>query len=160
MSPIDVIRVDQPSPRSAPFVVMPDQHEPLNVVGEQITVLASGAQTGSYELFRQLGPEGSGPPPHTHPWDESFYVISGEVTFGINGREAVAVPGTLVHFPAGTVHGFRFGKGGSEMLSITSREGASHLFADVDREVSPDDPDLARLIEVSGWHGLEVFPPN
>jgi len=79
----------------------------------------------------------------------------------INGREAVAVPGTLVHFPAGTVHGFRFGKGGSEMLSITSREGASHLFADVDREVSPNDPDLARLIEVSGWHGLEVFlPPN
>ena len=32
--------------------------QPLNVVGEHITVLASGAQTGSYEIFRQAGPEG------------------------------------------------------------------------------------------------------
>jgi quercetin dioxygenase-like cupin family protein len=50
---------------------------PLNIVGEQVTVLASGAQTGSYEVFRQVGPEGSGPPPHSHPWDEAFYVIGG-----------------------------------------------------------------------------------
>ena len=39
-------------------------------------MLASGAQTGGYEIFLQVGPEGSGPPPHNHPWDESFYVTS------------------------------------------------------------------------------------
>ena len=32
---------------------------------------------------------------------------------------------TLVHLPAGTVHWFRFGKGGGQMISITSREAAS-----------------------------------
>ena len=63
----------------APFTVEPHQQHPLNVVGEQLTVLASGAQTGGYEIFRQVGPEGSGPPPHTHPWDESFYVVRGEI---------------------------------------------------------------------------------
>jgi hypothetical protein len=52
----------------AAFVVTPETAPaPLNVVGEKITVLASGAQTGSYEIFRQAGPEGSGPPPHSHP---------------------------------------------------------------------------------------------
>jgi hypothetical protein len=51
------------------FVVTPaTRPAPLNVVGEQITVLASGSQTGGYEIFRQAGPEGSGPPPHRHPW--------------------------------------------------------------------------------------------
>jgi hypothetical protein len=40
------------------FVVTPaTRPAPLNVVGEQITVLASGSQTGGYEIFRQAGPE-------------------------------------------------------------------------------------------------------
>jgi hypothetical protein len=36
------------------FVVTPaTRPAPLNVVGEQITVLASGSQTRGYEIFRQ-----------------------------------------------------------------------------------------------------------
>ena len=54
---------------SAQPVVMTPKDRPrgLNVVGEQITVLADGAATGSYEIFRQAGPEGSGPPPTATP---------------------------------------------------------------------------------------------
>lgn len=131
----------------------------LNIVGEQITVLASGAQTGSYEIFHEAGPEGSGPPPHSHPWDEAFYVTKGEIAFGIGDRELTAQPGTLVHLPAGTTHWFRFGKGGGEMVSVTSREGASHMFADFDREVSPENPDIGKLIELGRPYGLAVALP-
>jgi quercetin dioxygenase-like cupin family protein len=131
----------------------------LNVVGEQLTVLASGAQTGSYEIFHQAGPEGSGPPPHSHPWDEAFYVLRGEIAFGHDDRELVARPGTLVHLPAGTIHWFRFGAGGGEMISMTSREGASHMFTDFDREVSPTSPDLAKLVELGRPYGLTVPAP-
>src|SRR3974377_2350833 len=106
-----------------PFIVMPGQTpRPLNVVGEKITVLASGEQTGGCEIFLQVGPEGSGPPPHNHPWDESFYVLKGEVALGVGQSEPIGVQGTLVHVPAGTTHWFRFGKGGCEMVSMTSRE--------------------------------------
>ena len=132
---------------------------PLNVVGEQITVLASGAQTGSYEIFHQAGPEGSGPPPHSHPWDEAFYVVKGEIAFGVGERELVGQPGTLVHLPAGTTHWFRFGKGGGEMVSMTSREGASHMFTDFDREISPENPDVGKLIELGRPYGLAVALP-
>jgi quercetin dioxygenase-like cupin family protein len=143
-----------------PFIVMPGRGpRPLNVVGEKITVLASSEQTGGYEIFLQAGPEGSGPPPHNHPWDESFYVIKGEIAFGIDKSDMIAVPGTLVHLPAGTTHWFRFGKGGCEMVSMTSREGASRLFADLDREISPEKPDLGKLIEIARRHGLVVVAP-
>ncbi len=145
---------------SRAFIVESDQQQPLDVVGEKITVLASGAQTEGYEIFRQVGPEGSGPPPHTHPWDESFYVIRGEITFSIDGRVGLAKPGTLVHLPAGTTHEFRFGRGGGEMISMTAREGASLLFADLDREITPEDPDFARLVEISVRHGLEILVPS
>ena len=140
-----------------PFVVTPETYAPaLEIVGERCTVLASGEATGGYEIFLQRGPEGSGPPPHTHPWDESFYVVAGRIDFGIGGESLTATPGTLVHLPAGTVHWFRFGAGGGEMVSMTSRLGASKMFEDIAREVSPTDPDLAKLTEVGGRHGLTV----
>ena len=144
---------------SKPFVVTPqDYAAALDLVGEHITVLASGEDTGSYEIFLQRGPEGSGPPPHSHPWDESFYVVRGEIDFGIADDTRTASPGTLVHLPAGTVHWFRFGRGGGEMISMTSRLGASRMFTDMAREIAPVNPDLARLAEVGGRHGLKLGP--
>ena len=140
-----------------PFIVAPEDYAAaLDVVGEHVTVLASGEATGAYEVFLQRGPEGSGPPPHTHPWDESFFVTRGEIAFGIGSESRTATPGTLVHLPAGSVHWFRFGRGGGEMLSITSRLGAARMFTDMAREVAPVDPDLEKLAEVGGRHGLRV----
>jgi quercetin dioxygenase-like cupin family protein len=145
----------------APLIVNHDSApRSLNVVGERITVLASGAQTGSYEIFFQAGPEGSGPPPHSHPWDEAFYVLKGEMAFGVGDSEMIAPVGTLVHLPAGTTHWFRFGKGGGEMLSMTSCEGASHMFADFDREISPESPDVAKLVKLGAPYGLTVTLPQ
>src|SRR5262245_23287196 len=140
-----------------PFVVARESYAPaLDLVGEHVTVLAPGEATEGYEIFLQRGPEGSGPPPHSHPWDESFYVLEGQVDFGIGDDSKTASPGTLVHLPAGTVHWFRFGAGGGEMISITSRLGASRMFADLAREIAPVNPDLGRLAGVGARHGLRV----
>ena len=140
-----------------PFMVTPEDYPPaLDIVGEHVIVLASGDATGSYEIFLQRGPEGSGPPPHSHPWDESFYVVRGPIDFGIGAESKAASPGTLVHLPAGTVHWFRFGRGGAEMISMTSRLGASRMFTDLAREVAPVNPDLGRLAAVGARHGLKV----
>jgi quercetin dioxygenase-like cupin family protein len=140
-----------------PFIVAPKDYAPaLNIVGEHVTVLASGEATGGYEIFHQRGPEGSGPPPHSHPWDESFFVTKGQIDFGIGAETKTASPGTLVHLPAGTVHWFRFGTGGGEMVSMTSRLGASKMFTDLSREVAPANPDLGKLAEVGGRYGLKV----
>ncbi|HMK13105.1 MAG TPA: cupin domain-containing protein [Acidimicrobiales bacterium] len=143
-----------------PLIVSLDQSPQLKMVGEELTILASGAQTGSYEIFRQAGPEGSGPPPHRHDWDEAFYVIAGEVQFGVDDQQdLVARAGTLVHVPGGSMHWFRFGEGGGEMISMTSREGASAFFTEVDREVSPVDPDLGALVGIAAAHKIEIPVP-
>ena len=142
------------------FVVAPqDYPRPLNVVGEHITVLASAAATGGYEIFLQEGPVGTGPPPHSHPWDESFFVTRGEVDFSIDGADQTALTGTLVHLPAGTMHAFRFRAGGATMVSMTSRLGASSMFAELDREIAPDRPDVETLLAIAMRHGLTVGEP-
>jgi quercetin dioxygenase-like cupin family protein len=133
---------------------------PLAVVGEEITVLAAGERTGSYEIYRQAGPEGSGPPPHRHPWDEAFYVLAGGVEFGVDdAAPVIARTDTLVHVPADTLHWFRFAPGGGEMLTFTSRAGAAAFFTDVARHVSPVDPDLGALSAIAAAHELTIPPP-
>jgi len=140
-----------------PFIVAPkDYPKPLNVVGERVTVLACGTATQGYEIFLQQGAEGCGPPPHAHPWDESFYVITGEVEFGVEKKRFLTVPGTLVHIPAGTTHWFRLGKGGAEMISMTSRLGASRMFGDISREIPPGRPDLEKLVGITARHEVTV----
>lgn len=142
-----------------PFVVTDaNSPRPLNVVGEKITVLASGDQTGGYEVFLQDGPPGSGPPPHSHPWDETFYVLKGDVEFSIGGEPQFGTPGTLVHLPAGTVHWFRCGSGGALMLSVTSTKGASVVFTALDREIPPGPLDVPRIIEVISANGVTPGP--
>ena len=141
-----------------PFVVTPDASaRPLNVVGEKITVLASSAATQGYEVFLQHGEEGSGPPPHSHDWDESFYVTRGSVEIGYDDQVVVAPVGTFVHIPAGTTHSFRFGTGGGEMISVTSHGGnASHLFSRIDETVPPGPPDLEKLHAVAQECGVTI----
>ena len=102
-----------------PIVLRPDQHEPaVNVIGTQVTVLASNAATQSYGITLQQGEEGTGPPSHHHDWDEAFYVLKGEVHFLCEGKVYACNVGTLVHVPGGTVHGFCYGSGGGQMLRL------------------------------------------
>ena len=90
-------------------------------------------------------------------WDESLYVVNGTVEISYPDRTVTATPGTLVHLPAGTVHGFRFGPGGGQMISVTGQGGlASQLFTDIDKEIPPGPPDIAKLIVVAQQNGVTV----
>lgn len=64
-------------------------------------MLASNAATQSYGITLQQGAEGTGPPPHSHDWDEAFYVLKGEIHFltGRNGSDPVLMRTDL--------HGFK-----------------------------------------------------
>lgn len=141
-----------------PFVVTPDQHEPaLNVLGTQVTVLASNAATQSYGITLQQGDEGSGPPPHSHPWDESFFVLKGVIEFLCNGATHKCMPGSLVHVPRGTVHGFHYGTGGGQMLEITGQGSlATQMFTAINNEIPTGPPDIPKLLEVLTRNGVTV----
>jgi hypothetical protein len=47
------------------------------------------------------------------------------------------------------------------MISMTSRTGDAEFFTEVDREVSPTEPDVAALVGIATAHGLTVpIPAN
>ncbi len=139
-----------------PLVKLPENMpSPLNIVGEGITILSSNSETSDYELFIQEGPEGSGPLPHSHDWDESFYVLEGSIEFGYNDEKLIAKQGTLVHLPAGNIHWFRFAAGGGKMLSITGQKSnASNFFTALAKEIPSGEPDIDKITSVAARNGV------
>ena len=132
------------------FVVTPDNYGPaLSVLGTTVTVLASNAATKAGEVTLQQGDEGTGPPPHSHPWDESFFVLKGAVEFFYDGTTTLCQPGTLIHLPAGTVHGFRYGAGGGEILEFTGQgSGAAQMFTAMNDRIQPGPVDVPQVLRV------------
>jgi quercetin dioxygenase-like cupin family protein len=128
---------------------------PRQVLAERITILADHSQTGSYEVYVHDASEGAGPPPHSHPWDEAFYVIHGEVDFDCGGTSKKVTAGGFVHVPAGMVHAFRYASPTARILGITSGEGAAAMFTAVDRECGPA-PDMDKVVAVLTRHRLKL----
>jgi quercetin dioxygenase-like cupin family protein len=121
--------------------------QPLNVLGERITVLLDSGRSGGLELFLQQGDAGQGPPPHAHEWDETFYILTGEVEIGAGDIHRRLGPGAVAHVPSGVTHWFRFVTDG-EMISVTSRAGASRLFSALDAAIKAGATEKEALLPV------------
>jgi len=127
-----------------PFISMPDRRmDELGVIGTNISILADASHTNGVEVTLQSGAEGAGPPPHSHGWDEFFYVLSGSVTMHCNGKETLCEAGAMAYVPGGTVHAFSFGPGGGQMLEFThGNSQASGLFRQLSKDIAPGPPDI------------------
>jgi len=129
----------------------------LRVAGDVVRVLAAASQTnGSYEIFELEGPEGSGPPPHAHPWAESYLVLDGEADVFIEGQRLDAVPGCFIQIPAGTTHGYRIRSKSAKFVVITSPSGASGFFTEIDAETGGSYEDMGKVVAVAIKHGFTV----
>lgn len=137
-----------------------DYGQAYAVLDMQVSVLASGEMTGSYEIVQLAGTKDRGLPLHRHPWAESVYILKGEAEFGLGQDITWGVPGTMIHIPAGVAHGFRFGPAGAVVLSIAARPGAARLYSALARELSPDQSDLSTLIEIGARYGFTVVGAN
>ena len=95
------------------------------------SVLAEGRTTdGSYVLFEELCPKGSGAPPHVHIYtDEVFYVLDGEAEFLTGDKRQVVKQGSLVFIPKGTVHAFRVRSETARFLNLYSQAGFERIIA-------------------------------
>ncbi|MFI9236992.1 cupin domain-containing protein [Streptomyces sp. NPDC053079] len=129
-------------------------------------VKASSDETnGAMTVMEMTIPEGSGPPPHTHPGTESVYVIEGTLRYHIGDETVEGGPGSFFHIPEGTLE--RFEPTSTVRLLVTYTPGdVDKFFAEAGepaqrRELPPRSeapPDVDRLIEIGKRHGIEMQP--
>jgi quercetin dioxygenase-like cupin family protein len=132
-----------------------DRPAPMRVAGFDIQALVSGDQAQCFEAFYTSGANGTGPAPHCHPWDETFFVIKGPVVFGVGDQEHPIEAGTLLHVPGGERHWWRFEVEG-EFLSFTSGKQAAAMYRDL--ATVPTDAPKTDYRAVAIRHGQEARP--
>jgi quercetin dioxygenase-like cupin family protein len=132
-----------------------DRPAAMRVAGFDIQALVSGDQAQCFEAFYTSGANGTGPAPHCHPWDETFFVIKGPVVFGVGDQEHPIEAGTLLHVPGGERHWWRFEVEG-EFLSFTSGNQAAAMYRDL--ATVPTDAPKTDYRAVALRHGQEARP--
>ena len=138
----------------------------LAVVGDKVTpVIDASDGAANYEVFDLTGPEGSGPPPHSHPWDESYMVLDGDLAVvdwsaGLDSpREEVLSVGGSAFIPRGVTHSFAVRSVSCRFVLITT-PGALQFFSDADATLGGRTDDVDSLITVARRNGLSspLFP--
>src|SRR5262245_48176385 len=102
-------------------------------------------------------PPGMGPPPHTHPGEETVFVEEGTVRYHIGDDTFDGGPGSVFHIPAGTLEFFEAtGSGKVRVLVSYSPGGIDKFFSEAGEQAKayelpppPDSPpDVERLAAI------------
>jgi quercetin dioxygenase-like cupin family protein len=113
-------------------VASPDDDDALLIflAGAVYTILVSGEQTdGRYCLIDMRVPDGGGPPPHRHDFEEMFTLLDGALDFTFRGvTTRIAAPAT-VNIPANAPHSFKNASGQTaHMLCMCTPAGQEEFF--------------------------------
>lgn len=145
----------------------------LSVVGDTYRLVITGEQTGeAYATIDMLIPPGGGPGPHAHAdFQESFYVIDGEIEVQTETQTYTARKGAFVNIPlGGVVHSFK-NKAATpaHLLCVVVPSGLEKFFQEIGQPVQSgtflpppamEPEDLKRLQGIAEKYGQQVFPPD
>src|SRR4051812_4500605 len=96
--------------KPAPIATSAEEGKIIAMAGNTYRMLVTGAETGgAFAVMDFLIPPGGGPGPHAHAdFQESFYVVEGEIEFKSEAGTYVAKKGAFVTIPkGGIVHQFK-----------------------------------------------------
>jgi len=131
----------------------------LNVLGMEIQFLSTKNDTdGRHSSMLNTVPKGLGAPLHSHPWDESFYILKGEVELTVVDTKYHLSEGDYALVPANKIHSFS-GLSDSEALMLLN-ECPSHshaFFQEINDTVTTLPDDLAKMPSIGKRHQVSFY---
>ena len=156
-----------------PITVGPEVGNSVSVGGSTYRILVGGKDTGgAFATIDMLVPPGGGPGPHAHAdFEESFYVIEGEIEVKSEFGSYVATEGFFITIPkGGVVHGFKNKtEQPAHLLCTVVPAGLELLFEEIGQPVAAgqflpppvlDKATIKKLQAIAEKHGQQVFPPD
>jgi len=157
------------------YVITLGAHEgpTLAVAGGNYRILVSGKQTGGeFATIEMLVPPGGGPGPHAHPdFQESFYVVEGEVEVQSTAGIYTATKGAYIVIPkGGMVHGFKNKSTQlAKLLCVVVPAGLEEMFVELGVPVAEgtflpppvmDDAMRKKVLALFEKYGQQMYPPD
>lgn len=122
------------------------------LLGETLRPLLTNDMGSSIEIFDTTGTPGGGPAPHFHPWEEVYFILSGEMDVHIDGATTRLGVGDTTHIPAGVPHGYTT-LDETHFLTIVTKGNASKFFKQVATEIEMNPPDMEGVLRVAAANG-------
>src|SRR5207302_3036484 len=92
--------------------------------------LAGEASDGRFALIEFLLPRHASPPLHTHPQDESYFVLEGRLTIQAGERRFELESGAAAVVPMGVAHTFRVDSDSARVLVLSTPAGLERMVRD------------------------------
>lgn len=142
---------------------LPGDGKVLRALGDEVTVLLSGEQTGgAFTMVQVVSPPGGGPPPHCHTHeDEWFLVVEGRAELWQEGTWTEVPAGTAIFLPRGVPHTYRnCGDVPLRMIVHAAPAGFEVFFGRLAEAFeTPENVEPARIAEIASEHGIFFLPP-
>ena len=138
-------------------------------LGTLATIRVSGeAVDGRFALIEFVFPQYASPPRHTHPQDESYVVLDGQLTVEAGGDRFTLTEGGVAVVSMGIAHTFRVDSETARVLVLSTPSGLERLVLDGSVPASlptlpPGDaprPTADKLTQIFEAHGqVNCGPP-
>ena len=141
------------------FIVKSRCVQPLHVLGTEVRFLCEAHSTNNaWSLMEVTVPRDAGPPPHTHAWDEAYFITAGEVRFSVGEQSFTASGGDFVYTLGGTPHGFcGVSEQPARVLIFDAPAHAGSFFKRVSREVKDLPRDLPKVLDIGEATGIRFL---
>jgi quercetin dioxygenase-like cupin family protein len=143
-------------------VAAPGSGKRFHALGDEVTVLLGGEQTGgAFTLVEVVTPPGGGPPPHWHTReDECFLILEGRIELWQDGVWSEAPTGSTIFLPRGSRHTYRNPGDTPLRMIVHAAPAGFEVFFERFAEAcnTPGGPDVARLTAVAADHGIHFLP--
>lgn len=159
--------------KAVPITTGPQEGQNLSVVGGNYRILITGKETGgAYAAIDMLIPPDGGPGPHSHAnFQESFYVIDGEIEVRSEGGTYIAKKGAFVNIPkGGVVHCFKNKTDQiAHLLCVVVPSGLEEFFMEIGKSVAigtflppppMDEEAMKQMLPIVEKYGQKLFPPD
>jgi len=155
------------------IAVTAEEGPSISMVGDTYRIIVKGEQTNdAYALIDMLIPPGGGPPPHSHvTFQESFYILDGQIEVITKEKKYIATKGSYVNIPFyGPVHKFinKTDKN-AHILCLLTPAGMEKMFEEIGKPVAANTflppsqmtpEELKQIQSIAEKYGQKLYPPN
>jgi quercetin dioxygenase-like cupin family protein len=148
------IALQQPTPKS----LLPNEGESYQLLTHTVVCKITGDDTnGKYAMFEVIDTADNTVPFHSHPWEETFYILEGEVEIQVGEHRSIATAGSLNYIPANTPHTFKICSAIARMLVIVSPASAEAFYREMAAELPSLPADPKMLEEICAKYNVRLL---
>ena len=154
---------------AVPIAMQQGEGEARWFLGALATIKSSGETTGGrVAVTENWAPRGHGSPLHVHHnEDEWFYVLSGELTFWVDGQVITATDGSFVYGPRNVPHTFTVTSEEARFLLVIEPAGFENFLRALSEPAesltlppaSIEPPAMDAMMAAAAEYGIEILGP-